>query len=77
LLAHGLKRIGASRSALMGSIGPISTCVLAFFFLDETLDLLQISGFLLVLLGVLVVGVKPGAVLSADVNNRIPAPNIR
>ncbi|QFY42828.1 DMT family transporter [Candidatus Methylospira mobilis] len=61
LLAHGLKRIGASRSAMLGSIGPVSTCILAYFILDETLDLLQIAGFLLVLAGVLVVSVKSSA----------------
>jgi len=61
LLAQGLKRIGASRSAMLGSIGPVSTCILAYFILDETLDLLQIAGFLLVLAGVLVVSVKSPA----------------
>jgi drug/metabolite transporter (DMT)-like permease len=64
LLAHGLKRLGASRSALLGSIGPVSTCALAFFFLGETLDLLQATGFLLVLVGVLVASARSEVVES-------------
>jgi drug/metabolite transporter (DMT)-like permease len=69
MLAHGLKRIGASRSALLGSVGPISTCVLAYFVLGETLDWLQIVGFVLVLAGVIVASVKSGAVRSPAVND--------
>jgi len=77
MLAHGLKRIGASRSALLGSVGPISTCVLAYFLLGETLDWLQIVGFVLVLAGVLVASAKPGAVRSPAINDNASTPSTR
>lgn len=54
-LALGIRRIGASRAALISFIGPVSTAVLAYFILGEELDLVQIGGMALVIAGVLAV----------------------
>ena len=54
-LALGIKRIGASRAALASFVGPVSTAVLAWFILGETLDMVQIAGMGLVIAGVLVI----------------------
>jgi drug/metabolite transporter (DMT)-like permease len=54
-LALGIRRIGASRAALVSFIGPVSTAVLAYFILGEELDLVQVAGMAVVIAGVLVV----------------------
>ncbi|MBI1911131.1 MAG: DMT family transporter [Deltaproteobacteria bacterium] len=54
-LALGIKRIGASRAALVSFIGPVSTAILAYVFLNETMELIQIIGMGLVIIGVLVI----------------------
>lgn len=55
LLAQGIKLIGSGRASIIGSIGPVSTILLAFFFLGEDITLAQISGTFLVIFGVLLV----------------------
>ena len=55
LLSMGIQRIGASRAALIGSIGPVATIALAYAVLGEVMGRDQWLGSLLVLAGVLVV----------------------
>lgn len=57
-LALGIRRIGASRAALVSFIGPVSTAVLAYFILGEELELVQIGGMALVIAGVLAVSLE-------------------
>jgi drug/metabolite transporter (DMT)-like permease len=52
LLAAGMKRLGTSRAALIATVGPVSTLLLAYWFLDEPVTALQLLGSALVLLGV-------------------------
>lgn len=52
LLGAGMKRLGASKGSLIGSVGPVSTLVLAYVVLDEPLTVIQLVGSALVLLGV-------------------------
>ena len=54
----GIKRLGASRSAIVSWIGPVSTAFLAYIFLGEQMDLIQVIGMILVMAGVLVISVK-------------------
>lgn len=54
-LVLSIKRIGASRAALVSFIGPVSTAVLANIVLGETMDISQIAGMGLVITGVLVI----------------------
>lgn len=56
LMSLGIRRIGASRSAQISSVGPVATLLLAYWFLGEQLSPQQMLGSALVLLGVLAVG---------------------
>jgi drug/metabolite transporter (DMT)-like permease len=49
---EALKRIGATRAALLGALGPVSTILLAWAGMDEAMTGLQIVGAMLVLGGV-------------------------
>ncbi|MDR3352522.1 MAG: DMT family transporter [Zoogloeaceae bacterium] len=55
MLSAAIARIGAARTVLIGSIGPIVTIFMGWLWLDERLSLPQIIGALLVLAGVLLV----------------------
>jgi drug/metabolite transporter (DMT)-like permease len=55
LVVEGIKRIGSDNAAIVGSVGPVSTIAMAYFFLNEAVFLLQIIGTLMILVGVLLV----------------------
>jgi drug/metabolite transporter (DMT)-like permease len=52
LLSAGLARLGASRTALLTTIGPVITIALGVIFLGEELGLVQYLGAALVIVGV-------------------------
>ncbi|WP_299252153.1 DMT family transporter [uncultured Aquimarina sp.] len=52
LISYAIAKLGASNVAIIGSLGPISTIILAFFFLGESLSLIQIIGAGIVILGI-------------------------
>jgi len=52
LIAHSLKKIGASKMSIIGSIGPVFTIVLSYFLLQETLSVYQYVGGTVILFGV-------------------------
>lgn len=54
LISFSIKTLGAGSFSIMGSLGPISTVVLAFIFLDEKLTILQMIGAVVVIAGVLI-----------------------
>lgn len=54
LISFSIKTLGAGSFSIMGSLGPISTVLLAFIFLDERLSWIQIIGAVVVITGVLV-----------------------
>lgn len=58
LLASGIRRIGSSAAAIIGSVGPVSTIALAWWFLDEHVDISHAIGTILVLSGVLTVSLQ-------------------
>lgn len=58
LSAEGVRRIGAQRSALAGTIGPIATMALAALLLGERLHSIQIAGSILIVIGILVLELK-------------------
>ncbi|BAO43128.1 DMT family transporter [Thiolapillus brandeum] len=63
LMTAGIRRIGADHAAIVGSIGPVSTLMLAWLVLGEALTTPQILGAVLVVCGVLLVslaGIKAG-----------------
>lgn len=55
LLAGGMKRLGTSRASLIATVGPVSTLLLAYLFLEEPITLVQLAGSSLVLIGVYLV----------------------
>lgn len=52
LISAAISRLGASNVAIIGSLGPVSTILLAFFILDENLSILQIIGAAIVIFGI-------------------------
>ncbi|MEO6146270.1 MAG: DMT family transporter [Sulfuriferula sp.] len=58
LMAAAMRRIGASKTALIGAVGPVSTIYLAWLFLGEDVSPTQAVGSILVLAGVLAISIK-------------------
>lgn len=58
LISEAIKRIGSNNSAIVSSIGPVSTILQAYFFLGEPISVLQFVGTLFILAGVLLISVK-------------------
>ena len=52
MVSASINRLGASSFAILGSLGPVSTTLLAYIFLDERLTIIQIGGMLVVITGV-------------------------
>jgi drug/metabolite transporter (DMT)-like permease len=58
LISTSIKIISSSNFAIVAGIGPISTIILASFFLNECLTLVQFFGALLVLIGIVISALK-------------------
>lgn len=58
MISEAIKRIGATRVAIIGSVGPISTIVLASLYLGEKINAFQWMGSIIVVSGVLLVNLK-------------------
>jgi drug/metabolite transporter (DMT)-like permease len=58
LLAAAMRRIGSVHTSMIGSIGPVSTILLAYVVLGERMSIEQIAGSILVLAGVLMISLK-------------------
>ncbi len=52
LMAEGIQRIGASRTSIIATTGPVITITLAFYLLGETVGILQIIGGTMIIAGV-------------------------
>jgi drug/metabolite transporter (DMT)-like permease len=61
MLAAAIRRIGSTHTSMIGSIGPVSTILLAYVFLGEQMSPEQIAGSILVLAGVLMISLKQRA----------------
>jgi len=59
LIAEAIKRIGANRTSLLGSMGPLFTIWLGSWLLDEPVHAIQLVGAALVLAGVALVTFRP------------------
>lgn len=58
IVNYAIQRIGATRSAILASVGPISTISLAYLLLGERLLPAQFVGAALIIIGVTVVSVE-------------------
>lgn len=52
MLSAGIRKIGAAKASIIGAAGPVSTIVLAYFVLGESMSRDQMIGAALVLVGV-------------------------
>lgn len=52
LMAEGIRRIGADRTALLGSLGPMATIFLAMEILSEPVSAIQLVGSAVIIFGV-------------------------
>ncbi len=53
-ISYAIRGLGANQFSIFGSLGPVSTIVLAYIFLGERLTILQLTGGIVVILGVFV-----------------------
>ncbi len=58
LVSEAINRLGASTFSIFGSLGPVSTIILAYFFLGEQISGIQLLGMLIVIFGVYLVSKK-------------------
>ncbi|MCE7997006.1 MAG: DMT family transporter [Roseivirga sp.] len=58
LISESIKGLGAPNFSIIGSLGPVSTIILANIFLDERLSALQVVGTVVVIVGIYVVSRK-------------------
>ncbi len=58
MISEAIRRLGASSVAIIGSIGPVSTIILASVFLGERLNTLQWMGAAIVISGVVMVNIE-------------------
>ena len=61
LIAEAIRRIGANRTSLVGSLGPVFTIWLGWWLLGEPVQWIQLGGVALVLAGVTLVTLRSGA----------------
>lgn len=66
MTSEALKRIGANQFAIMGTLGPVTTIAFGYLGLDESLTPIQIAGAIAVIIGVVIVTLKPGRRTSAS-----------
>ena len=59
LVAEAIRRLGANRTSLVGSLGPVFTIALGALMLDEPLHAIQLAGAALVLGGVAIITMRP------------------
>ncbi len=73
LVSIGINRIGSGNAAIVGSVGPISTILQAYFVLGEPILVLQIAGTIMILAGILMVSRKsePKPVPAPTADNKI------
>ena len=58
LVSFAIKKLGASRFSILGSVGPVFTISLAVIFLGESITFIQLIGVITVIIGVRIVSKK-------------------
>ena len=61
MTSEALRRVGANTVAIVGALGPVTTIAFGYLGLDEVMTPLQLLGSALVLVGVVVISLKPAA----------------
>jgi drug/metabolite transporter (DMT)-like permease len=60
LVSISIKRLGANTTAIIASIGPVSTILQAYWLLGDSVSVMEIAGTGFILLGILVISWKRG-----------------
>jgi drug/metabolite transporter (DMT)-like permease len=60
MTSEALRRVGANTVAIVGALGPVTTIAFGYLGLEEIMTPLQMAGSALVLVGVVVISLKPG-----------------
>lgn len=58
MISEGIRRVGSDNAAIVASVGPVSTIVQAYIFLNEPILGMQVAGTMLILGGVLIISRK-------------------
>ena len=58
MMSAAIKTIGSSTTSILSSVGPISVIILGYLLLDEQISYYQISGTLIVIIGVIIMSQK-------------------
>ena len=58
LMSEAIRLTGANHAAMVGSVGPVATIFLGYWFLSEPVTVIQIAGAALVLAGVSLVSIR-------------------
>ena len=75
LLARGIALIGSGPAAIVSTVGPVSTILLAYFFLQEPISSTELLGTALVIFGATLVGTaKRAHVTPPAAGSPLPAP---
>jgi drug/metabolite transporter (DMT)-like permease len=61
MTSEALRRVGANTVAIIGALGPVTTIAFGWLGLEEVMTPLQLAGAALVLVGVVVISLKPAA----------------
>ncbi len=59
MTSEALRRVGANTVAIIGALGPVTTIAFGYLGLEEIMTPLQLLGSALVLIGVVVISLKP------------------
>jgi drug/metabolite transporter (DMT)-like permease len=59
MTSEALRRVGANTVAIIGALGPVTTIVFGWLGLEETMTPLQLAGAALVMVGVVVISLRP------------------
>jgi drug/metabolite transporter (DMT)-like permease len=60
MTSEALRRVGANTVAIIGALGPVTTIAFGWLGLEEVMTPLQLAGAALVMIGVVVISLKPG-----------------
>ena len=61
MTSEALRRVGANTVAIIGALGPVTTIVFGYLGLEEIMTPLQLAGSALVLIGVVVISLRPAS----------------
>lgn len=61
MTSEALRRVGANTVAIIGALGPVTTIAFGWLGLEEVMTPLQLAGAVLVLIGVVVISLRPTA----------------